>query len=144
MTRSQRFSSVLKIAKSKKRDAARVAVKARQKLLEYEGKLNELRNFRREYSLAMPGFNESIAASQLQERQKFFRQLDEGISILKNRVEGQKQSTDLDKQAWLEAHKHSDAMDKLMYKIRRIEIDLDEAREANELDDRSQYRRMSN
>ncbi len=144
MTRSEKFSSVLRIAETKKRDAARVAIKTNQKLNEYEKKLSELRGFRKEYTLGARAGSQSMKASQLQERQKFIRQLDEGINILTSKVEGQRQSSDLDKQAWLDAHKHSDAMDKLMGKIKKTEACLDESREANELDDHSQYRRMKN
>ena len=144
MNRSEKFSSVLRIAEIKKRDATRIAVKAKQKLHEYEQKLNELRSFRNEYTLNAWAGGQTMTANQLQERQKFIRQLDEGIKILTNKVKGQRQSSAVDKQAWLEAHKHSDAVDKLMGKIRKIEVDLGETREANELDDRSQHRKLEN
>ncbi len=143
MTRSEKFLSVLRIATKKKRDAARVAIETEHKLNEYEKKLSELRGFRSEYTLGSHAGNQSMTAKQLQERQRFIRQLDEGINILSNKVEGQRQNSHLDKQAWLDAHKHSDAMDKLMGKIRKMEICLDESREANELDDRAQYHRMN-
>ncbi len=144
MTRSKRFSSELKIAEAKKRNAARVAVQAKQKLHEYEGKLDELRSFRSDYAIAVKGVDNNVTASLLQERQKFIQQLDEGIKVIQNRIEGQKQSTEIDKQAWMDAHKHSDAMDKLMLKIKKIEIDLIETRAENEIDDRSQYRKVRN
>ena len=139
MTRSEKFSSVLRIAESKKHDAARVAKKTNQILNEYEEKLGELRGFRDEYTLGARAVSQSMTAKQLQERQKFIQQLDEGINILTNKVEGQRQNSEVDKQAWLDAHKYSDAMDKLMGKIKKTEERLDESREANELDDRSQY-----
>ncbi len=142
MTRSQKFTSVLKIAEIKKRDATRIAMKAKQNLHEYEQKLNELRSFRSEYTLSARAGGQTMTANQLQERQKFIRQLDEGIRILTNKVEGQRQSSAVDKQAWLDARKHSDAVDKLMGKIRQIEIDLGDTREANELDERSQHRQL--
>jgi flagellar export protein FliJ len=144
MIRSQKFSSVIRIAETKKRDAARVAVKAKQKLQEYEQKLNELRSFRSEYTINARASGQVMTANQLQERQKFIRQLDEGIKILSNKVDGQRQSSALEKQAWLDAHKHNDAVDKLMGKIRQVEINLGETREANELDDRSQHRKLEN
>lgn len=143
MTRSQRFSSVLRIAETKKRNAARISVKATQKLNEYEKKLDELRSFRNEYTFGAHAGSQRMTANQLQERQLFLRQLDEGISILSNKVNGQKQSSDMEKQIWMDALKHSDAMDKLMAKIRKIEIDLVETREDSEVDDRSQHCRSS-
>ncbi len=143
MTRSERFASVLKIAELKKRNAARASAQAKQKLHEYEKKLYELLDFRNEYTLGDRAVSQSVTASQLQQRQKFIQQLDEGINILRKQVAGQKQSSEMDKQVWLDAYKHTNAMDKLMSKIRKTEIDLLEARETNEVDDRSQHRKLN-
>ncbi len=140
MTKSERFSPVLKVAETKKREAARVAMQTRQKLREYEHKLDELRSFRDEYALHVHTGNQSINAMQLQEQQKFVQQLNEGINILKTKIEGQKQNNDMDTQAWQEAYKYSSTIDKLISKIRRIELGVSETRESNELDDRTQYR----
>lgn len=144
MTRSQRFSSVLRLAETRKRNAARMSVNATQKLREYEKKLDELRRFRNEYTLGAHAGSRSMTSNQLQERQLFLRQLDEGISIMINKVNGQKQSSAMEKQVWMDALKHADAMDKLLCKIRKIEIDLAETREDSEVDDRAQYCRINN
>ncbi|MFT5134848.1 MAG: flagellar FliJ protein [Gammaproteobacteria bacterium] len=144
MTRSEKFSPVLRIAESKKRDAARAAVKANKKLQEYENKLNELRSFRLEYSVDKNVVGQLVTTNKLQDRQNFIRQLDAGINIMEKKIEGQKQNSDLDKQAWLDAHKHVDAIDKLVGKIKKIETNMSELREDNELDDRSQHRKISN
>ena len=42
---------------------------------------------------------------------------------------------------WLEAHKHNDAIDKLMGKMRKLEWQLRETREDNAMDDRAQRTR---
>ena len=141
MTRSEKLSPVLKLAVSRKRKAEITAARASHLLREYELKLEELRQYRAEYSVVNTSGGQVMNASHLQERQKFIRQLDEGIRILKNKVKGQQEITNVDKQAWLEAHKHNDAIDKLMGKMRKLEWQLRETREDNAMDDRSQHKR---
>lgn len=144
MTRTERFSPVLKIAEIKKRDAARVAAKSNQAVAEYERKLSELVSFRKEYRLSDHVSNRSMSATELKEHQKFVGQLDEGISILKSQLEGHRQNNQIDRQAWMEAHQRSDAMDKLMGKMQKLEQRIRETRVDNELDDRSQHTRVKN
>lgn len=139
MTRSQRLSPVLKLALTRKRNAAVVAAKAAKLLRDYELKLAELKSYRAEYAMLDNADGQVVNASLLQERQKFMLQLDEGIDILKNKVKGQQQVMDVDKQQWLDAHKHNDAIDKLMGRLRSLEQNLRETRENDALDDRAQY-----
>ena len=141
MTRSEKLSPVLKLTLSRKRKAEIAAARASHLLREYEMKLEELRQYRSEYAIVNTSGGQVLSASHLQERQKFIRQLDEGIKILKNKVKGQQEITDVDKQAWLEAHKHNDAIDKLMGKMRKLEWQLRETREDNAMDDRAQRTR---
>ena len=144
MTRTDKFSPVLKIAQIKKRDAARAAARSQQKVAEYEKKLSELVNFRKEYRLSNQASSQVMSAGALKEHQKFVQQLDEGISILKNQLEGHIQDNRIDRQAWMQAHQHSDAMDKLMSKMQNLEHRIREIRIDNEIDDRSQHRRIKN
>ncbi len=139
MTRSQRLSPVLKLALTRKRNAAVVAAKAAKLLREYEHKLAELQSYRADYAMLDRSDGQLVNASQLQERQKFILQLDEGIEILKLKVKGQQQVMDVDKQQWLDAHKHNDAIDKLMGRLRDLELNLRETRESDALDDRAQH-----
>jgi len=137
MTRSEKFSPVLKIAAVKKRDAARSAGEAAARLQDFQNKLQELRSFRSEYTLAGYQGNQTMNANELQERQKFLRQLDEGIRVLADRVRGQQQHRDMETQAWLEACRHADAVDRLMMKIRKLESDVRENRVELEMNDRA-------
>ncbi len=142
MTRSKRLSPVLKLAESKERHAVQVMAKARQRLNHYEEKLNELRKFHEEYSNAFR-YSQSrvISATQLQETQKFLRQLDEGIAVMSEKVTGQKHLNLRDEQQWLLAKNRTDALDKLITKIQGFERNTRDNREANEVDERSQHQK---
>ena len=142
MTRSQRISSVLKLAERKEKNAARVAIETRQKLHMYESKLNELRQFRSEYSIDFTSTDHAMTSNLLRERQQFLHQVDAGIRILTNTVEGHRHTSHIDDKTWMEAYKYSHALDKLVDKVRSFELHIDEMREENELDDRSQHRKV--
>lgn len=142
MTRSKRLSPVLKLAESKQRDAVQVMAKARRRLNHYEEKLNELRKFHEEYSNAYRHSQSGvISATQLQETQKFLRQLDEGIAVMSEKVTGQKQLNLRDEQQWLLAKNRTDALDKLITKIQGVERNIRDNREADEVDERSQHQK---
>ncbi len=142
MTRSKRLSPVLKFAESKERHAVHVMAKARQRLNHYKEKLNELRKFHKEYSNAFRhSQSRVISATQLQETQKFLRQLDEGIAVMSEKVTGQKHLNLRDEQQWLLAKNRTDALDKLITKIQGFERNMRDNREADEVDERSQHQK---
>ncbi len=142
MTRSKRLSPVLKLAETNERSAAQSMAQTRQRLHYYEEKLTELCCFRKEYANSLhAGQANAISASQLQEYQSFLRQLDKGISVISEKISGQKQLNTRDEQQWLMAKQRTDALDKLVLKLQGMERNLRDNREANEVDERSQHQK---
>lgn len=134
--RSKRLSPVLKLAETRERDAAQVLAKARQRLHDYEVKLADLRAFREEYSRSLNTmYRTAISTALLQQYQKFIRQLDDGITILAEKVAGQKRLNLQDEKQWLTAKIKTDALDRLVEKLQSIEQSYLNNREANELDE---------
>ena len=142
MTRTEKLAPAYRIAELKKRDAAKIAENSKQKVLEYERKLQELIDFRKDYSLSSHFSGSVLSASQLVEHQKFMRQLDEGIRIIEKQLEGHKQDSEIDRRVWLDAYQRSDAMDKLIGKLKKMEQGARDNRLENEIDERSQSRRV--
>lgn len=140
MTRSEKLSSILRLAERKEQIAARNAAQSRLKLLECENKLKELQKFRYEYARHRGLGNSVLCSSELLERQKFINQLDEGIEILKQIISSRHFDSETEKKLWVDAYKHSSSLDRLMNKFRQSELLHSERMEESALDDRSQYR----
>lgn len=144
MARSRRLSPVLRIEQNKERTAANVVSKARQVLTYYQKKLTELKDYQHEYSQSLNSNQaKTMSATQLNEFRGFMRQLDEGIRLLTEKVEGQKQLNLHDERQWINAKKRTDALDKLISNFKSRERNLSESREANEIDDRTSQRHKS-
>lgn len=144
MTRSQRMKPVLRIAQSRKLDAARGVARTSHKLREYENKLAELRGFRDEYARQGRTDGQLLQPLALREGQKFIRRLDAAMDILRRKVAGLKQSSAMDRQVWMDACKHTDSIDRLLGRLRDMETGRRETRADNEIDDQAQYRKPKN
>ena len=112
--------------------------RARRRLHYYEEKLAELRSYRSEYGMFMSrGQEGTMSATQLREYQSFIHQLNEGISILAEKIEGQRQLNQRDEKLWISAKKNTDILDKLIIKLKWMERKFAATQEANEIDERS-------
>ncbi|MFQ5660100.1 MAG: flagellar export protein FliJ [Gammaproteobacteria bacterium] len=142
MARSRRLSPLLKLAEARERNAVQVVLRARQQLHDYEEKLAELRTYRQEYGRSFKAAQaHATTGKQLQEYQNFMHQLNRGITLLAEKIAGQKQLNLRDERLWVKAKKRSDALDKLVDKLRGMERNFRLTLEANEIDEHSQHRK---
>ena len=138
MARSKKLTPILKLAERKKIDAANTMARARRRLRFYEEKLAELRSYRNEYGTFMAKDQEhTLTANQLREYQAFIHQLNEGIAVLAEKVEGERQLKQRDEKLWLSAKKNTEILDKLIVKLKGMERKFAVNQEANEIDERS-------
>lgn len=145
MARSKRLSPILRLAERKEKNAVQIMARARQRLHYYEEKRDELRSYLDEYKLTMTDRQaNTMTANQLREYQVFIHQLNEGISLLTEKIEGQKQLKLRDERQWISAKQNTDALDKLIIKLRWMERKFVSNHEANEIDEQSSQKHKSN
>jgi len=138
LLRSKRLSPIMRLAERKEKNAATTMARARQRLHYYEEKLAELRNYRNEYGVYINDPHaDAMTINRLREYQVFIQQLNEGISILAEKVEGQRQLKRHDEQQWLAAKKNTGVLDKLIIKLKWMERKFAANLEANEIDERA-------
>lgn len=144
MTRSKKLAPVLRLMEKKEKSAALVMAQARRKLQYYEEKLEELRCYRDDYNQSMrSGQLHTMSANQLREYQAFMHQLSDGINLLAEKVEGQKQIKKRDEKLWISAKQNTDVLDKLIVKIKWMERKFANNLEAIEIDEQTSQKHKS-
>lgn len=138
MARSKRLKPILRLAERKEINAAHTMAEARRRLHYYEEKLAELRSYRTDYGISVSKEGGStMSVTQLREYQAFIHQLNEGIAMLAEKIEGQRQLKQRDENLWITAKKNTDVLDKLIIKLKWMERKFTVNREADEIDERS-------
>ncbi len=137
MTRSQRISKIAGLSRNKERQAARHLANAQDALKSIKDKLDLMLNYRQEYMDLLQPNGKKVNVRQVQERQAFILQMDEGISLLKKQLTMQQQMTEQECKKWLQAKHYIETMDTISERFASAERRISELRQQHELDELS-------
>lgn len=139
MTKSQRLKPITEIAESHEQDAARSMGERQQYLAGQYARLEEIKAYRAEYVQRMQEAGAcGIEAGQMQDYTTFIRRLDEAIVYQYKQISAAEQHLDMSKSNWQALHSRSEALNKVVDRLRDEERRQDDRREQKETDDRSQ------
>jgi len=138
MTRSERIKKIVNISENKERVAAREFVAAQKILNDYKERLNQLENYRNEYTVYMKPGGAAQSVSLIRERQAFIIQIDEGIRLLKNQIQIQETMNISERDKWLKQKQQLDTMENIFERFYKAEQHIMTVREQNRLDEFSQ------
>ena len=139
MTKSQRLRPVTDIAESRERDAARTMGERQQFVNEQVARLEELKSYRADYVQRMQEAGaRGIDAGQMQDYTNFIRRLDEAIVFQHKQISDAERHLVLSKNNWQTLHSRSEALNKVVDRLRDGEQRENDRREQKETDDRSQ------
>ena len=144
MTKSKRLKPVSEIADSRERDAARHMGEQQGILDQHQNKLNELIQYRAEYTAKMvaAGGN-GISAGKMQDYNTFIRRLDEAIVFQRSQIELAIRQLEVKQREWRAMHTRSEALNKVVTRYQTAETRAQDKREQNESDERAQRRSSS-
>ena len=141
MSPSKRFKPVLRVAESHERKAAHQFGDSQRYMQEQEAKLEELRQYHREYLERFDTASRNgISAGQLREYQAFLAKLELAIKEQEAIVQASEQNRSVKKEAWQQKHIRSKVLDKVMQRYQEEERRAEEKREQKELDEKNQRR----
>lgn len=142
MVRSKRLTSIARIAQSRERDAARLLAARQERLSGQQSRLAELKVYREDYFQRLrSGPGRDQGAGRLREYQRFLSQLDAAIAQLESQLEESRADVEASRQAWLQRHSRTQALDKVVARSRDQERYVEARREQAESDERAQRRR---
>lgn len=138
MKRSKRMQSVVEIAKTKEKNAARLLGQKQQYLSGQRQRLDELISYREEYarkfqSQGSIGFD----ARRLHEYRSFLEKLNLAIVQQRDRINLAAGECHVCQQSWLDSRVNSKALDKVVDRFRMDETRKKEQQEQKELDERA-------
>ncbi len=132
--RTKRLQPLLKIASKKQDNAATVLASSNNELKQYQDKLEQMQQYRNEYTNNMS--SSTISIQLLRDKQKFIKQIDQAIEMLKQQIEQLRVKAAHDQTNWLQAKQKNDAYDKIIEKIEITEQKIQDEHEQREIDDR--------
>ncbi len=135
--RSKRMQPVAQHAEQIEQDAIRVFVEAQRELADAEQQLQQLLDYRDEYSGQLNG-RSGLVMKQLHNFRDFVHKLDEAIKQAKLDVETRKQICEHRRQAWLKTRSRSQALNKVVEKYQQQELKQQDRREQKEMDEHAQ------
>jgi flagellar protein FliJ len=140
-SRSDRLQPAVDQAQRRQKDALQRLADHQQKLAHAQQQLEELRRYRRDYSLGDGG----LTVSALLNRQQFVERIDQAIIQQGHLVERMQRQMESSRQRWLQAHARENALDSVVERFRKQEQQREQRLEQAEVDERMQYRnrRMS-
>jgi flagellar FliJ protein len=135
-SRADRLQPAVDQAQRRKKDAMQRLAEHQQKLAHAEEQWEELKRYRRDYSMGSGG----LSVSALLNRQQFVERIDQAIVQQGKLVERLRRHLNAARERWLSAHARENALDSVVERLRKQE-DLREQRlEQAEVDERMQYR----
>ena len=141
MSKSKRLASVLRIAISRERDAARELATYKDTLAKQQQRLAELLAYRDDYGHQTSfGDEHRTDAGKLHDRRAFLAGLVRAISQQQHRVEAARADYQEQKRRWLAIRGKCQALDKAIARYRRHELTRAEQREQAEGDECAQRR----
>jgi flagellar protein FliJ len=135
-SRSERLLPAVEQAQRRQKDALQRMAEQQQKLAHAEQQLEELKRYRRDYSLGDGG----MTVSALLNRQQFVERIDQAIVQQERLVERTQRQMDAARQRWLQAHARENALDSVVERFRQQEEQREQRLEQAEVDERMQYR----
>ena len=123
MTRSKKLQPVVKYVDKNEKSALEAVAFSQQKLQQQRNKLQQLNDYKNEYSRQHSGAQSaSFSSVQLQEYNRFFSQLNDTIFQQTQVVAMAQREVDLKRQNWKITRSRSDAMHKIVDKIEASEL----------------------
>lgn len=135
MTRSQRIKKIVNLSENKERIAAREFVAAQKILADYKERLNQLKQYRQEYTAYMKPGNAVQSVTMIRERQAFIMQIDEGIRLLEEQIQIQETMNIRERDKWLRQKQQLDTMENIFQRFYKTEQQLLLLREQKQLDE---------
>ncbi len=145
MDRSKRIKPVAKFAHQKERDAASELGKCRSSLNDKEKKLQELLEYRDDYTRKFSENNDtSIDARVMQDYRLFLSRLNEAIEMQRALVNQGKEACDLQTENWMGQRSRANALDKVVERYQKADEDKKQKQEQREQDEYSARNGKSN
>lgn len=135
-SRSDRLQPAVEQAQRREKDALQRLADQQQKLAHAEQQLEELKRYRREYSLGDGG----LTVSALLNRQQFVDRIDQAIVQQAKLVERLQRQLEGARERWLQAHARENALDSVVERLRKQENQREQRLEQAEVDERMQHR----
>ena len=139
MSPSKRLHPVRRVAESREQKAARHMGESHKHLLAEEAKLTQLRQYHIEYLQRFEdAAKRGLSSAQLQEYRAFLDKLDDAIRQQEGVVQAHKHEHDSKKDNWRQSHNRTQALNKVVDRYQRQELQSADRQEQKESDDRSQ------
>lgn len=135
-SRSDRLQPAVDQAQRRQKDALQRLAEHQQKLAHAEEQWEELKRYRREYSLGAGG----LTVSALLNRQQFVERIDQTIIQQGRLVERLQRQLEAARQRWLQARARESALDNVVERFRTQEEQREQRQEQAESDERMQHR----
>lgn len=141
MSPSRRFQPVHRVAESREHKAARALGESRRRMREHTNKLEELKQYHREYLERFKAASrEGLRASQMQEYRAFLGKLETAIREQEKILQHSRRECTGKKNAWQEKHARTQSLGKAMDRFRMAENKVMDSREQQATDEHSQWR----
>ncbi len=142
MSPSKRFQPVQKLARSREQEAARNLGDIQRQMQAHASRLSELRNYHQEYLARFHAAAENgMSAAQLMEYRAFLAKLERAIAEQEQVLERSQIACSNSRDQWKAKHIRTQALGKVVDRMRREERKLEESREQKQQDERNQRRR---
>ena len=139
MVPSKRFQPVKRVAESRESDAARELGHSQKRMRDHEAKLEDLKRYHQEYLERFETTaRQGMSASQMQEYRVFLEKLDMAIREQEKVVLASKSECVTRKEQWQQKRVRTQALGKVMDRFKSAELKVQEKREQDEADERSQ------
>lgn len=139
MVPSKRFQPVKRVAESRESDAARELGHSQKRMRDQEAKLEDLKRYHQEYLERFETTaRQGMSASQMQEYRVFLEKLDTAIREQEKVVLASKSECVTRKEQWQQKRVRTQALSKVMDRFKSAELKVQEKREQDEADERSQ------
>jgi flagellar protein FliJ len=135
-SRSDRLQPAVEQAQRRKKDAMQRLAEHQQKLAHAEEQWEELKRYRRDYSMGTGG----LSVSALLNRQQFVERIDQAILQQGKLVERLRRSLGTARERWLSANARENALDCVVERLRKQEDQREQRLEQAEVDERMQHR----
>jgi flagellar FliJ protein len=135
-SRSDRLQPAVDQAQRRQKDALQRLAEHQQKLAHAEAQWEELKRYRRDYTLGAGG----LTVSALLNRQQFVERIDQTIIQQGRLVERLQRQLEAARQRWLQARARESALDNVVERFRTQEEQREQRQEQAEVDERMQHR----
>ena len=143
MKRSQRINRLADIKRQFEDQAGQQLAAAKSQYLSQQAKLDQLLQYKSEYSQRMSNGQVSLEAEQLRDYQQFFSKLD--VAVKQQEVTLQHAQAEVERchNEWLQRHQQTQSMEKVSIKLQTRENQAASQQEQIASDERNQHHRGS-